>query len=484
MNPRLLRLCALAVVAAAPAGCVLPPPRETPPTLATAAPLDGIPTGTAATWPGDAWWTRYDDAVLNELERRALASAPSLAAARARFDEAVRAVDVARAAGGASVDAQAQVQRERLSEHGLIPTGFLGFTWYGQGDLGATFRYDFDFFGSHGAEIAAAIDRGRAAQAERDAAANLLTAAVAESYFGWQADQARLAAARDRVAALDEARTIAAARVARGVDVDDVAQRAEADLAAAKEDAAAIEWSAHLHRAAIAALLGVAETGLPEFTPRPLPAATAALPADAGLDLVAHRADVAASRWRVEAALRDVDVARAAFFPDLSLTAMLGLSSIDLDKLLTAGSRVAAAGPALHLPIFDAGRLHARFGASQAALARAIADYNQAVVDAARDAAGQALTLLQVQARRREHEAALAAATRLQAAAQARVRQGVADARPALVATAELARQRDADIQLATAALAAEIGLTRALGGGYRPAPAEPAALANGGSPQ
>ncbi|MHB8446472.1 MAG: TolC family protein, partial [Rudaea sp.] len=214
-------------------------------------------------------------------------------------------------------------------------------------------------------------------------------------------------------------------------------------------------------------LLGVAPADLPKLTAQSLPPATAALPADAGLDLVARRADVAASRWRVEAALKDVDVARAAFYPDLSLSAMAGLSSIDLGKLLAPGSAVFAAGPALHLPIFEGGRLRARFGVSQAALAAAVADYRAAVVDAAREVSTQALKLRLIQERRQQSAAQLAAKAQLLASATARMRQGLSDAIPALDAGETLDRQRDASVQLDAAALSAEIALTRALGGGY-----------------
>jgi multidrug efflux system outer membrane protein len=483
MIPRWLGPWLVAVALTPMTGCLSPPPRPSAPNLSTRAPLAGIPTEATANWPEQAWWTRYDDPTLNALEARALSGAPSLAVAKARFAEAERAVEVTRAASGDRLDGQAQLQRERLSEHGLIPPRFLGFTWYGQSDLAIQFRHDFDFWGRHRAELDAALDTARAAAAERDAAANLLAAAVADGYFAWQATQARLHLADERIAALDAVRERVAARVAQGIDPDDAWQRTNADLAAAREEAARLEWSARMQRAVIAALLGVAEAELPAFRVRPLPRATAALPADARLDLIAHRADVAASRWRVEAALRDVDLARAAFFPDLHLSALLGLSSIDLERLLSSGSRIAAVGPALDLPLFDGGRLRARFGVSQAALERAIAEYEQAVVDAARDAAMQALALRQVQARRQEQAAALAAAQALHEAAKARERQGITDARPTLVAAAELARQRDAEVQLDAAALSAEIALTRALGGGYRPA-TEASAIAPGGLPQ
>ena len=448
------------------AGCAIPP-RPQHPDLSGAAPLAGVPADADAAWPGSAWWQRYTDEQLNDLEARALHGSPTLAVARARFDQATRSVDVAKADGGASITGSAQVQRDRLSEHGLIPSQFLGFNWYGQGDLGLSFNYDFDFWGSHGADIAAAVDRARAAAAERDAAASMLAAAVANTYFAWQADQARLTLAHQIADGYERGRVIVAARARQGLDSDDNVHKADAELAAAREEIAKLEGDAHIQHAALAALLGVAPKDLGELKPLPLPKATGGLPGNAGFDLVARRADVAASRWRVEAALKDVDVARDAFYPDLSISAMAGLSSIDLGRLLTPGSAVFAAGPALHLPIFEGGRLRARFGVSQAALAAAVADYRQAVIDAAHDVASQALTLQLIQERQHQNAVQVAAKSQLLASARARMQRGLSDAIPVLDAGEMLDRQRDASVQLDAAALAAEIALTRALGGGF-----------------
>jgi multidrug efflux system outer membrane protein len=459
------------------AGCAIPP-RPAHPDLSTAAPLAGVPASTNAAWPDTTWWHRYHDEQLNDLEARALQTAPTLAVARARFDLATRNVDIARADAGATVNGSAQVQRERLSENGLIPSEFLGFNWYSQGDLGVSFNYDFDFWGSHGAAIAAAVDRTRAAAAERDSAASMLTAAVADTYFGWQADQAQLEVARFLADNAEKGQRIAAARVRQDIDSPDNLHQADILVAATREQVVGLGGSVAIRRAALAALIGVAPEQLGDLKIVPLPTAASGLPANAGLDLVARRPDVAASRWRVEAALKDADVARAAFYPDISLGAMAGLSSIDLGKMLSPGSAVFAAGPALHLPIFEGGRLRARFGVSQAALDAAVADYRNAVNEAARDAATQALTLRQALDRAQAQSAQLEAAEKLFDTARNRMDRGLIDARPVIVAGANLATLKETQIQLHSSALTAEIALTRALGGGFR-ADADPKPIAS-----
>jgi multidrug efflux system outer membrane protein len=229
-----------------------------------------------------------------------------------------------------------------------------------------------------------------------------------------------------------------------------------------------LEGSARIRHAALASLLGIAPGDLPPLQPQPLPAVAAGLPANAGLDLLARRPDIAANLWQVQAALRQTDVARALFYPDLSLSAMAGLSSIELDKLLTSGSRVFALAPALHLPIFSGGRLQANYGIARAQLDSAVAQYNATVASAAREVAMQALGAQQAAARAREHDLQLQASEQLLANAQARQRQGVRDAREALGAQVQLVQQRDTAMQLRAQAVATDLNLIKALGGGYQ----------------
>jgi multidrug efflux system outer membrane protein len=265
------------------------------------------------------------------------------------------------------------------------------------------------------------------------------------------------------------------ARVKAELDAAEDTDRSDLALASAREVIAALEGSAKLRVVALAALAGRSIAALPALQAKPLPALSGNLPDDVKIDLIARRADITAARWRVQAAEKNRDSARAEFFPDVSINALLGLSSIDVGKLLEYGSRVPQAGAAVHLPIFDAGRLKARYGASQAAIDSAVAGYQDTVVSAARDVAEQASTRAQIAAQRTQRAIEVGAAHQLQRSAAARVRQGIIDARTELAATESWMEQRDALLQLDAAALSADIALQRALGGGYE----SPQKLAN-----
>ncbi len=452
------------------AGCAIPA-RLHHPGLRDDVPLAGLQAPTRAGWPAAEWWRGYGDPQLDQLITIAMQHSPDLEQAHSRVVNAEQSVRLAAAQAGLNVNGNAQFERQRLSENGIIsllPKTIGIDPWYNQSDLGLQAKYTFDWWGKKRSSIDAALDQAHAAEAQRSAAALTIQNAVADTYFGWQGDQARLALSSQLVSAQEKFVRIARLRVAQGVDLADTAQQARAQLAAAREMHVALQGSAEIRKVALASLLGIAPADLPTLQARPLPEVDSRIPADARLDLIARRPDIAASRWQVEAALKQTDVARAQFFPDIGISAMAGLSSIDLGKLIEAGSRTFALTPALHLPIFEGGQLKANYGVSKAQLAAAVAQYNSTVVGAAREVATQALTAQQIAARRKEQSAQITANQRLLATAKARARQGVRDAREGIAAAAQLLQQQDDAASLQAQAVSTDLALIKALGGGYR----------------
>jgi multidrug efflux system outer membrane protein len=461
------KVLATAMLAAAwLTGCAGLPPKPKPAVLPTDAPLSDP--GTGGSWPDPDWWKHYEDPDLDSLVDMALASSPTLATAHARFDTARQSVRIAGADSGARVAAASDASRQRLSDNGLFPPDLLGFHWYDQYDLGLQASYTFDWWGKQRDAVEAAVDEAHAAQADRTAAALMLASSVADTYFGWQADQTRLALARELEATIRREGDIAAARIRADLDAAVDMNRATANLAAAREQIAVLEGSARLRVVALAALVGRPAGELPALSVKRLPAISAGLPDDARIDLIARRADLTASRWRVEAAERNRDAARAEFYPDVTINALIGLQSRDIGRLLRYDSRVPNVGAAFHLPIFDAGRLKARYGATQAAIDAAVAAYQDTLVGAARDVAAQVTERAEIAARRSQRQLEVDAAERLKQGAAARGRQGLDDTRAELSATESWISQRDALLQLDAAALSSDIGLQRALGGGYQ----------------
>jgi len=227
MTCKLWAMAAGAMVCVACAGL---PSKPKPVQLPHAAPLDDLQAAGGGEWPAADWWKRYQDATLDRLIDLATDSSPTLATAHARYDSARQSVLLAGAASGVRVDANAAIDRQRLSDQGLVPPQLVGFHWYNQSDLGLQVSYTFDWWGKERDSVEAAIDQAHAAQADRSAAALLLASSVADAYFGWQADQSRLSLARARVDTVLRERAIAAARVKADLDPADELNRSDLAL--------------------------------------------------------------------------------------------------------------------------------------------------------------------------------------------------------------------------------------------------------------
>jgi NodT family efflux transporter outer membrane factor (OMF) lipoprotein len=184
--------------------------------------------------------------------------------------------------------------------------------------------------------------------------------------------------------------------------------------------------------------------------------------------LLARRADVAAARWRVEAATQDVAGARSQFYPNVNLVAFAGFSSIGLDRLLGTGSEQWGLGPALHLPLFDGGRLRANLRGKSAELDAAIESYNAVVIDAVRDVADQLSSAQAIARQQAEQHAALAASENAYDIARRRYEAGLGNFLSVLAAETAVLNQRRQGVDLTARALDTQVSLMRALGGGYR----------------
>ncbi len=469
-----LRALAAALATALLVACAAPP---TPPARvqplgaaeAGLAPADGAAHNAADSaelpWPDVAWWRGLGDPALDALIESALAGQPGLQVVAARLAQADAAAAAARAASGPQVGLVAETSRQRFSGNGLVPPAIAGST-RDLATLQANGRWSLDFFGRHDAALRAALGRQRAAAAELQAARVLLSAQLAQGWIDLSRSLALQALARDELARLQDRHALLAQRLAAGLDDAQVLQAAAGAVPQARQQLAAVTGQTALARHRLAVLAGQAPQSLDQASPalRAPDPATGRL----GADLLGRRADVVAARWRVQAAAAQIDGARAAFYPDVDLTAFVGLSALGLDRLLSLGSRQLGAGPALRLPLFDGGLLRAELGARAAEADAAVAAYNGAVLQAAREAA-DAQTLLQSASAQQAAQAQVAAAAELvYRLAEQRHRAGLANRLAPLEAEAALLAQRGSAIELQALALQAQVSLVQALGGGWQ----------------
>ncbi|WP_340265621.1 efflux transporter outer membrane subunit [Sphingobium mellinum] len=429
-----------------------------------------LPTS-ATDWPGDGWWTAYGDPQLDQLITEGLSGSPDVAAAAGRLR---RAQGLAQQAGAAllpSIDARGSATEERQSLNNGFPDNFKGFLphgWNDHGQAALSLDFDLDLWGRNRAALAAATSERRAAEIDVAQARLMLATGIAEAY----ADLARLYAERDIAqGALDirtATRELVVNRVKSGLDTRGDQRQAEAGVLSARADLAAADEAIALRRNQIAALVGagpdrgldIARPALPRLVPR-------GLPADVTTDLVGRRPDVAVARARAEAAASRIRQARAAFFPAINLSALIGVQSLGLDLITKNDSVYGSVGPAISLPIFHGGALSGQYRGARGTYDEAVATYDRTVLDAYREVADAVTSQKALDHRLEDARAALKASQDSYGVAQLRYKGGLSNYLDVLLIEERLLQARQAVAQLDTRAFTLDIALIRALGGGF-----------------
>ena len=218
----------------------------------------------------------------------------------------------------------------------------------------------------------------------------------------------------------------------------------------------------------LAALVGAGpERGEGILPVPPAGGLASAIPASIPLDLVGRRPEIVAARWRVEAAREETNVARAQFYPNVNIVAFAGLTSLGLSSFLQGSSSIAGVGPALHLPIFEGGRLNANLAGRSAEADLAVTSYNRTLVDAVHDLADAVASIHGLARTSDEQARARSATNQAYELAVIRYRAGLGNYLTVLTAQTQQLVQDRLDVDLKARAYALDVNLVRALGGGY-----------------
>jgi NodT family efflux transporter outer membrane factor (OMF) lipoprotein len=419
-------------------------------------PLDTVPRG--------AWWTVFGDPALNELESRIDAGNPALAASLAVLQRARALAAEARAGLFPSLSVGGQINTDRQSARRPLrspaqPGQYL------DNAIDAQAHYEVDLWD----RVANSIKAGRyAAQASAADLATLrlsLHAELAADYIelrGFDA-QARVLenAGNAYRQAVQITRNRFAGKIASIIDVS----RAQNQLGSAEAQLTDIEARRALTEHAIAVLVGrqPAELSVPAAEWRlALPEISAGLPGE----LLERRPDVASAERQMAAANASIGVARAAFYPTLSLDMIYGLQDTGFN-LFSLPDQFWALGPGLAMPLFEGGLRRAEEAASLAAYRLALANYRATVLGAFQDVE-DALSQRRLLAVEAEQEGeALAAARQTLAADMNLYKDGATNFLDVVIAqTEELQSEREA-AELRTRRAQADLALIRALGGGW-----------------
>jgi NodT family efflux transporter outer membrane factor (OMF) lipoprotein len=448
--------------------CSLAPPLKTP-VIPTADAYKELGPWTQAQpadrLPRDSWWTLYDNAELDELQKRLIDGSPTLAAALAEYGQAKALSDQARAGLYPTLGVSAGVSRDRDSVNAplRLPTAPA---YYNYNSVGGTASYELDLWGQIRNEVAAGAANAAASAADLENARLLLIAQLVGDYIQLRSLDRDSLILDETVKAYARAVSLTQQRhdagIAPGLDVS----QAQTQLDAARSQAAQTLAQRALMEHAIAALLGVSASTFsikPEIVDIKLPQIPSGVPAT----LLQRRPDIAAAQRRMIAANANIGVARAAYFPNLTLGAQAGFESKSSSNWLSAPSAFWAIGPNALLSVFDGGLRRAQVAQARAEFDTSAANYRGIVVGAFQQVEDSLASLNHYHDASVEEKAAVDAAQRTLDFSMALYKQGATDYLTVVTSQTALLQTQLEALNLDTLQLTASVDLIRALGGGW-----------------
>ncbi|WP_080424932.1 efflux transporter outer membrane subunit [Burkholderia ubonensis] len=422
-----------------------------------------------AGWPAADWWRAYRDPQLDAWIAAAQAGNPTLAAAQARVREAQAMARVARAAELPQISGNLSLMRQHWPDNVFYGPGPLANadTWNNTGTLGLS--YHLDLWGKDKNATERALDVAHASAADARAARLELEVNVVRAYVGLSMNYALLDLAHDTFERQRALADLARKRLQAGLGTQLEVSQAESTLPDYERQIDTYEEAIQLARHQLAALAGKGP-GAGDSIARPKLAldAPAGLPSALPADLLGRRPDVVAARWTVDAQARGIDVAKAAFYPNIDLLATVGGFGVTAPfaDFLRAMNGGWTAGPALSLPIFEGGRLRAQLGAASAGYDQAVERYNQTIVGALKDIADQVVRIRSLDTQKKDAARSVAANDRSYQLSREGFRRGLTDYVNVLVAQQQLLRAQETAARIDAERLSAHAALMAALGGG------------------
>ena len=467
----MMRTCLVAatLTAAALTGCMTVGPNYQRPQVETPGQWPGA---NAAEALSSTWWKAYGDPVLDQMIDEALVHNLDLRRAIARVDEARGALGITRADQYPGVSAKASASRNRISQESIttVPPGADPKYNDYQATLNAS--YEIDFWGKY----RRATEAGRAellgSQYNREAVRLALITDVAKSYFSLRALDAQVAITRRTISTRLASTALQRMRFEAGVASEFDLRQVEAEAAQAQALLPTIERQLAVQETALAVLLGRSPRAIveqPVERGAAMDALTAPPPVPSGLpsELLERRPDLRQAEQSLVAASARIGVAKAAYYPSISLSGFFGAESSTLSGLFDAQARVWQVAGSAAQTVFDAGRTRSQVGVAEARQQQALAQYQSAIRNAFKDAVDALV------AQRKARESMEAEQSRIDALqssmqlAQLRYDNGISSLLDVLIAERALLDAQLNRVEAQRAQLAATADLFKALGGGW-----------------
>lgn len=422
-----------------------------------------------AGWPQQAWWMRMGDPALDALVVQSVAGNPDMRIALARSQLAEGLARIAGATIEPNVSAGGAFGRTRFPRLST-PQPLGGHTTWNN-HISIDLVYDLDLWGRNRAILQSALDSVQATAAEARTVQINLETSVVRAYVDLALQYALLDVNQANLVRQRSIYEIVRKRASRGLASELELSQAQTPIPALVAQVQQSERQIALAKNQIAILSGQGP-GAGDKLQRPnlLLETPVAVPPSLPAELVGHRPDVVAQRWRVQAAAQGIKAAKADFYPNIDLVASVGLASAAFGNFFTFVSRDAIGhnvGAALSLPLFDGGRRRGNYGVATANYDLAVESYNKTVLAAFQSVADEVISLQSLGGQQAEIEASLKSAQHAYDLASKGYRGGFTDYLNVLATEYELRRQQQALALVQAARLDAWARLMQALGGGF-----------------
>lgn len=417
-------------------------------------------------WPTINWANQFGDPKLIVLINEALANNPDLQAAKARIAQACAIAKNKVAALFPSINGHGAIDRVRLSSHNLItrPLGNSIFTQYAfLFDL----NYTLDLWGKNLSSLKKAISEKKTSEAADQEARLSIATSVASTYNQLAYYYALREVLRRTVAQREALDKIALVRLRTGLDTKTQLFQSRASTQTARTQLVDAEGQIILTRQQLGTLLGAGpDRGLSIKRPQLKSINTPELPQNLPLNLLGRRPDIVGARWKVEASCQGINYTKAKFYPNVNLAAGVAFLALTLTHF-NVRANAEYLGPAISLPIFDAGALRAELREQYASYEEAVANYNATLNKALSDVANQLTTIHSVDKQLKTQKGALYAAEHAYNLARYQYRTGLASQLVVLDAETRFLIEQQTRLQLITNRRNLQIALFKALGGGF-----------------
>ncbi len=455
LSPVLLAAGACLLLAA----CAVGPDYKRPEVAAPTAFKEAPAATTEAPVLASDWWTLFGDEDLNRLAGDVINANQDIQAALARVDQARALTRSSRGSFLPSLSVDPSVRRSR-STTGTTTTSY---------SLPLDLSYEIDIWGRLRRQYESYHNLEQASAADFAVVRQTALADMAQGYFALRAYDSEVDILTRTLELYRRQFSLTETKFKAGLSLRTDLLDAQNQIDAAETRLIEAQRSRAKQEHALAILTGRAPADFslpPKVTTIAVPVIPAGLPAS----LLSRRPDVAEAEYKLIAANARIGVAKADFYPTLSLTGSAGFESVDVNTLTNWENRVWSIAPSLSLPIFQGGKLTAALEQAKAAYAELMANYRTAVLGAYRDVEDQLSDLRYLAREETALEQTLQSAEENVRLTEQQYRQGLSSSLQVITANQTLLNTRETLITARNNRQAATVLLMKAIGGGWDPA--------------